>query len=283
MDVIRENVRQIKLQKSLDVSCQGSYGFNLESSVVDTAEEQLKTNSSDERFNNMTAEDLKTAAEMFIYLNMCPEAIKSWIVFYKEIFENESPDQMILTLNRMMKGTRTPQNEFFKQLAETLFKRVTSLFSLQGKQRNTSEPFPDLKITNHPVHIKLKNNQQSPSAFIPFCEFGGNMSAMGVKIDQFDIPVCSCFQARILNDQLCYEVDLNKYAKKDNIDKNLELGFNFLMDYNEDRQVSFHQDMEKKTFGLASNIIESDQSSHAFIYLNTIGKTMQCISNSLEC
>ena len=99
------------------------------------------------------------------------------------------------------------------------------------------------------------------------------MSAMGVKTDQFDIPVCSCFQARILNEQLCYEVDLNKYAKKDNIDKNLELGFNFLMDYNEDRQVSFHQDMEKKTFGLASNIIESDQSNHAFIYLNTIGKT----------
>ena len=129
----------------------------------------------------MTAEDLKTAAEMFIYLNMCPEAIKPWIVFYKEIFENESPDQMILTLNRMMKGTRTPQNEFFKQLAETLFKRVTSLFSLQGKQRNTSEPFPDLKITNHPVHIKLKNNQQSPSAFIPFCEFGGTMSAVGIK------------------------------------------------------------------------------------------------------
>ena len=114
MDVIRENVRHIKLQKSLDISCQGNYGFNLESGVVDTAEEQLKTNSSDERFNNMTAEDLKTAAEMFIYLNMCPEAIKPWIVFYKEIFENESPDQIILTLNRMMKGTRTPQNEFFK-------------------------------------------------------------------------------------------------------------------------------------------------------------------------
>ena len=32
------------------------------------------------------------------------------------------------------------------------------------------------------------------------------MSAMGVKIDKFDVPVCNSFQAKILNDQLCYEV-----------------------------------------------------------------------------
>ena len=29
------------------------------------------------------------------------------------------------------------------------------------------------------------------------------MSAMGVMIDQFDVPVCNSFQAKILNDQLC--------------------------------------------------------------------------------
>ena len=63
----------------------------------------------------------------------------------------------------------------------------------------------------HPVHIVTKNNQMSPSAFIPFCDFGGNMLQMGVKIDQFDVPVCNSFQARILNDQLCYEVDLNSF------------------------------------------------------------------------
>ena len=72
------------------------------------------------------------------------------------------------------------------------------------------------------------------------------MSIVGVKIDQFDVPVCNSFQAKILNDQLCYEVDLNKFSIKDNIDNELKLGFAFLMDYNEDRQVTlFNEDVEK--------------------------------------
>ena len=33
---------------------------------------------------------------------------------------------------------------------------------------------------------------------------------MGVNIKQFDVPVCNSFKAKILNDQLCYEIDLNK-------------------------------------------------------------------------
>ena len=57
--------------------------------------------------------------------------------------------------------------------------------------------------TNHPVHIVTTDNKISPSAFIPFCDFGGNMSAMGVEIDQFEVPICNSFQAKILNDQLC--------------------------------------------------------------------------------
>ena len=76
----------------------------------------------------------------------------------------------------------------------------------------------------HPVHIMTKENSLSPSAFIPFCDFGGNMSSMGVKIDQFDVPVCNSFEAKILNDQLCYEVDLEKFSDKLNIDKQLKLG-----------------------------------------------------------
>ena len=65
------------------------------------------------------------------------------------------------------------------------------------------------------------------------------MSAMGIKIEKFDVPVCNSFQAKILNDQLCYEVDLNRFADKNNIDKQIDLGFNFIMDYNEDRQLTF--------------------------------------------
>ena len=114
-----------------------------------------------------------------------------------------------------------------------------------------------------------------PSAFIPFCDFGGNMSAMGVMIDQFDVPVCNSFQAKILNDQLCYKVDLNKFSYKNNLKNELNLGFNFLMDYNEDRQVIFEQNTSKAKLGLAKSVASSDQNKHAFVYLDTIGKIMK--------
>ena len=127
---------------------------------------------------------------------------------------------------------------------------------------------------NHPVHILTKENKMSVSAFIPFCDFGGNMSLMGVKIDLFGIPVCNSFQAKILNDQLCYEVDLNRFSNQNNIGRELKLGFHFVMDYNEDRQIittdkNFKAEQDQS---LAVRVVESDENSHAFIYLNTVGK-----------
>ena len=98
------------------------------------------------------------------------------------------------------------------------------------------------------------------------------MSAMGIKIDHFDVPVCNSFQAKIMNDQLCYEVDLNEYYDENNVVNQLKLGFNFLMDYNEDRQVTINQNITEKKVGLAKSVSSSDENQHAFVYLNTIGK-----------
>ena len=101
------------------------------------------------------------------------------------------------------------------------------------------------------------------------------MSAMGVKIDKFDVPVCNSFQAKVVNDQLCYEVDLNKFSDKSNIQKELDLGFNFFMDYNEDRQVTSNYTISSKhkDFSMASHVLEyDDQPEHSHIYFNTIGK-----------
>ena len=131
-----------------------------------------------------------------------------------------------------------------------------------------------LPSVTHPVHIVDYDQSMSPSAFIPFCDFGGNMSAMGIKIDKFDVPVCNSFQAKILNDQLCYEVDLNRFSNESNRAKELELGFYFFMDYNEDRQVTRQSTLaeEVERSGIGANLLESDKNQHAFIYLNTIGK-----------
>ena len=91
------------------------------------------------------------------------------------------------------------------------------------------------RTLNHPVHIIDEEENLSPSALIPFCEFGGNMSVMGVKTEHFHVPVCNSFQAKILNDQLCYEVDPNKY-KKGLSKEELKQGLKLYIDTNNDRQ-----------------------------------------------
>ena len=125
----------------------------------------------------------------------------------------------------------------------------------------------------HPVHFVNEKKQMFPSAFIPFCDFGGNMSAMGMMVDQFNVPICTSFEAKIRNDELCYEVDLNKFTIKENIENELKLGFVFLMDYNEDRQLTFHKHlMKEENENLAKRLLQSHDNQHSTIYLDTIGK-----------
>ena len=105
------------------------------------------------------------------------------------------------------------------------------------------------------------------------------MSAMGVEIDQFSFPVCNSFKEKVLNDQLCYEVDLNRFVNVNTIDRDLELGFTFIMDYNEDRQVTFDRIISnRENIGLTTSIVESDHHQHAFIYLDTIGNFTHLIA-----
>ena len=91
------------------------------------------------------------------------------------------------------------------------------------------------KQSNHPVHMR-DNGQWSPSAFIPFCDFGGDMMVLGIKVDNFSVPVCNSFKARVLNDQLCYEVDVNEIISESFSAKDLKLGLVLLIDENMDRQ-----------------------------------------------
>ena len=119
-----------------------------------------------------------------------------------------------------------------------------------------------------------KDNQTSPSAFIPFCDFGGNMSVVGVRTKMFDQPVCNSFEAKILNDQVCYEIDLQKYRNKENTNKELKLGLTFILDYNEDRQVTFNDIpnmVNDEDDALISSKVDSEMTGNAVIYINTIG------------
>ena len=80
---------------------------------------------------DMKKETLNIAAEMFLYLNSCPYTIKPWVVFFKSLFQTKSPNYIILTLNRMLKGNISPTNKQFKSTTENLLIRATQLFSLK--------------------------------------------------------------------------------------------------------------------------------------------------------
>ena len=86
------------------------------------------------------------------------------------------------------------------------------------------------------MHLVDSDGGLSPSAFIPFCSFGEDMSAMGTQIRSFHDPVCSSFKAKIRNDQLCYEVNLQDYKDEGNLHDQLEQGLVLLIDLNTERQ-----------------------------------------------
>ena len=101
---------------------------------------------------------------------------------------------------------------------------------------------------------------------------------MQIQIDQLEVPVCNSFQAKIYNNQLCYEVDPNQFKNKDKgnnkIQRDLRLGLDFIMDYNEDRQITSSWDDEEEDDddeSFVARVEEKHENKNAFIILDTIG------------
>ena len=133
------------------------------------------------------------------------------------------------------------------------------------------------KLSNHPVHILDDEGNLSPTSLIPFCEFGGNISAMGIKIDQLEVPVCNSFKPKYVFNQLCYEVDPNEYVSKALDEKGKKLGLTLIIDYNEDRQLIFNAEENqqlildsKSSLNTFTNV---ELAKEDFVYLGTTGKT----------
>ena len=93
-------------------------------------------------------------------------------------------------------------------------------------------------MTNHPVHIVDAEGRISPSALIPFCDLGGNMSVLGRDIQGFSQPVCTAFKRIVFNDQLCYQVNVTQYQDRVERSQVYEKGLSFVIDTNQDRQYS---------------------------------------------
>ena len=114
--------------------------------------------------------------------------------------------------------------------------------------------------------------KNSPSAFIPFCEYNGDMLAVGEHIDTFPFPVCTAFRPTVLQGQLCYMFD------PDSVKANITSGDHsllFLLDYNEDREYSTLEEgkIEKEQEPLTMSKMgrNDDENNEGMIYIHTLG------------
>ena len=121
------------------------------------------------------------------------------------------------------------------------------------------------KLTSHPVHLVDEKGNLNPTALVPFCSISDNYSAMGVKIDQIDVPVCNRFMPKVRGNQICYTVDLDKIRKE--TESNGNVYFIFFIDYNEDRDVSVARTINENEVSENKN-----GNSKSEIIIETIGK-----------
>ena len=111
------------------------------------------------------------------------------------------------------------------------------------------------------------------SAFIPFCEFGGNMFLLGKESDNFSWPVCNKFQPTVHSGQLCYSLDLNAVEGTLIMKKGRSNGLVFAMDYNDDKMVrKNHERFTTRTKrGLHEMHHSTGSDTEALIFLDTLG------------
>ena len=113
-------------------------------------------------------------------------------------------------------------------------------------------------VSNHPIHILNNKGELSPSSFLPFCSFGKGF--IGIKRNEFKIPVCNIFKPKNYFDQICYETNLQelKDGNSNQLRKQLELGLTLVLDYNEERQAANHIDVDAFSIFLDTISIELD-------------------------
>ena len=123
-------------------------------------------------------------------------------------------------------------------------------------------------MIKHPVHILDENDHIMPSAFIPFCTMGSNMTTLGKKISKFSVPVCTKFRAKMLHGERCYQLDLQDVQEDVSFRKGEVNALTFLIDYNEDKMVNVPsvKPMMKYMEGRLSR-------KEVTIYVDTLGRS----------
>ena len=132
------------------------------------------------------------------------------------------------------------------------------------------------------MHIVDNHDNQSPSAFIPFCSIGSNNKTIGKHVPGFSIPVCTLFKPSFLNGQICYKLDLSDVMDEVDISSGIRGGLSFFMDYNKDRMINSIGNGRKAQ--ISNSIFKNIQSTkstdlQASIHFDTLGNVMISILN----
>ena len=128
VDKIWKVVKKIKSGTPLNIKCDYDGLYEEEEdrqSQVEALERYFRMNPSKVVLGNITDEVLKLSAEMYIYLNICPGTLGSWFLFYQDLFQTQTLNKIILTLNRLTKVAT--EKEYFKSLAQNLFKKAATI------------------------------------------------------------------------------------------------------------------------------------------------------------
>ena len=102
------------------------------------------------------------------------------------------------------------------------------------------------------------------------------MSVMGVKIDQFELPVCNKFKQKIVRGRRCFQVDVNEFKDQVDNEKVVDNGLMLVLDYNEGKLV---RELPREPDPLLSNDLSELHKKHnekqeAMIYIETIGRVV---------
>ena len=131
--------------------------------VTNSFEKLLQVDPNDTIIENMSVRKLEQVSNMFLYLNMCSVILKPLFFFYKDLFYNKSPDQIVLALNRFSKGFNetNPENMFYKRVGKKLFTNITSLLLLKHEKitemiKGSKEITFDKKVTgNQGIYLNI--------------------------------------------------------------------------------------------------------------------------------
>ena len=99
------------------------------------------------------------------------------------------------------------------------------------------------------------------------------MTGVSEKVPEFDLPVCRSFTKTVIDGQLCYELEVDKFFAGHKKYQQLVKGLTFVLDYNEDRNLVRFREAEKtREVNIVDNIVNFEESNEALIYIKSISR-----------